>query len=124
MATKIPRRYLSSYLIFIFVMLFIHFGILEIQKAINRSREEKFSDESQINDLVYADIVSMTPESATRDASKRTTSTNEGYFCSCDERNLRNMRLFYSTFPNWNAVRSELTWTHYRSLLKVNDKDD
>lgn len=46
-------------------------------------------------------------------------------FCKgFDERNLRNMRLFCSTFPNWNAVRSELTWTHYRSLLKVNDKDD
>jgi DUF1016 N-terminal domain len=25
-----------------------------------------------------------------------------------DERNLRNMRAFYSTFPNWNALRSEL----------------
>ncbi len=29
------------------------------------------------------------------------------------------MRLFYSTFRNWNALRSELTWTHYRLLLSV-----
>lgn len=36
-----------------------------------------------------------------------------------DERNLRNMRQFYLTFPNWNAVRSNLSWTHYRTLLKV-----
>jgi predicted nuclease of restriction endonuclease-like (RecB) superfamily len=36
-----------------------------------------------------------------------------------DERNLRNMRMFYLTFPIWNAVRSELSWTHYRLLLKV-----
>lgn len=38
-----------------------------------------------------------------------------------DERNLRNMRAFYQVFPIWNAVRSELSWTHYRSLLRVDD---
>jgi predicted nuclease of restriction endonuclease-like (RecB) superfamily len=40
-----------------------------------------------------------------------------------DDRNLRYMRDFYQTFPNWNALRSELSWTHYRRLLRVdNDK--
>lgn len=38
-----------------------------------------------------------------------------------DERNLRHMRSFYATFPNWNALRSELSWPHYRSLLRVED---
>jgi predicted nuclease of restriction endonuclease-like (RecB) superfamily len=36
-----------------------------------------------------------------------------------DQRNLRNMRGFYQTFPIWNAVRTELSWTHYRNLLSV-----
>jgi predicted nuclease of restriction endonuclease-like (RecB) superfamily len=36
-----------------------------------------------------------------------------------DERNLRNMRAFFQSFPNWNALRSELSWTHYRLLLRV-----
>jgi predicted nuclease of restriction endonuclease-like (RecB) superfamily len=36
-----------------------------------------------------------------------------------DTRNLRNMRAFYLGFPIWNAVRTELTWTHYRILLRV-----
>jgi predicted nuclease of restriction endonuclease-like (RecB) superfamily len=36
-----------------------------------------------------------------------------------DERNLRHMRSFYQAFPNWNAVRTELSWTHYRTLLRV-----
>lgn len=35
-----------------------------------------------------------------------------------DVRNLRDMRSFYIIFPKWNAVRSELTWTHYRLRLK------
>ena len=38
-----------------------------------------------------------------------------------DERNLRNMRSFYTTFPIWDAVRTELNWTHYRTLLRVED---
>jgi len=40
-----------------------------------------------------------------------------------DERNLRNMRAFFQHFPNWNAVRSELSWTHYRLLLRVDNQD-
>ncbi len=36
-----------------------------------------------------------------------------------DVRNLRNMRSFYTAYPNRNAVRTELSWTHYRTLLRV-----
>lgn len=35
------------------------------------------------------------------------------------ERNLWYMRQFYGLWPNVNALRSELSWTHYRLLLKV-----
>ena len=35
-----------------------------------------------------------------------------------DESNLRNMRSFYQAFPICDALRHELTWTHYRMLLK------
>jgi len=38
-------------------------------------------------------------------------------------RNLWWMRDFYLTFPNLNALRSELTWTHYRLLLRVENPD-
>ncbi|WP_119344350.1 PDDEXK nuclease domain-containing protein [Facilibium subflavum] len=38
-----------------------------------------------------------------------------------DERNLRNMRAFYQAFPIRNAVRTELSWTHYRTLLRINN---
>ena len=33
--------------------------------------------------------------------------------------NLKNMRQFYQTFPNGYALRSELSWTHYRLLMRV-----
>ena len=36
--------------------------------------------------------------------------------------NLKNMRQFYLTFPNGYALRSELSWTHYRSLMRVENE--
>ena len=36
-------------------------------------------------------------------------------------RNLQQMKKFYVMFPNTNALRSQLTWTHYRALLRVED---
>jgi predicted nuclease of restriction endonuclease-like (RecB) superfamily len=38
-----------------------------------------------------------------------------------DERELRKMRQFYQLFPNRDALRPELCWTHYRLLLRVED---
>ena len=36
-----------------------------------------------------------------------------------DERNLNNMRAFYTSFPIWNALRTELSWTHYRLISRL-----
>ena len=40
-----------------------------------------------------------------------------------DASNLRYMRLFYQTFPIRDALRHELSWTHYRLLLRVNTQE-
>lgn len=40
-----------------------------------------------------------------------------------NERNLWYMKQFYQTWPKVNALRSELSWTHYRLLLKVERGD-
>lgn len=37
--------------------------------------------------------------------------------------NLKNMRQFYLTFPNGYALRSELSWTHYRLLMRVENEN-
>ena len=36
-----------------------------------------------------------------------------------DVSNLRNMRSFYQAFPKQDAVRPELSWTHYQALMQV-----
>lgn len=40
-----------------------------------------------------------------------------------NERNLWSMRKFYLAFSKVNALRSELSWTHYRSLSRVADPE-
>ena len=39
-----------------------------------------------------------------------------------DERNLRKIRQFYLSFPIWNTVRTELNWSHYRILIRIEEK--
>jgi DNA-directed RNA polymerase subunit N (RpoN/RPB10) len=45
------------------------------------------------------------------------------YFASLGKgftiRNLWAMRQFYIQFPILHAVRAELSWTHYRSLIRI-----
>lgn len=38
------------------------------------------------------------------------------------ERNLRNMRQFYLTFPIRNTLCAELSWSHYRLLMRIEDQ--
>jgi len=44
---------------------------------------------------------------------------NQEFGRALNERNLQQMRQFYVTYPNANALRSELTWTHYRTLMRL-----
>ena len=37
--------------------------------------------------------------------------------------NLKSMRQFYLTFPKSHTLRGELTWSHYRLLIKVKDNN-
>ncbi len=38
-----------------------------------------------------------------------------------DESNLRNIRYFYMCYPKRDALRHELSWTHYRILMRVDN---
>ncbi len=51
-------------------------------------------------------------------SSKLTAEFGKGF----DERNLRNMRQFFIVFPIWNALRTELSWTHYRTLMRIENQ--
>lgn len=46
---------------------------------------------------------------------KLTTDFGRGF----DESNLRNIRQFYLSYPKCDALRHELSWTHYRILMRV-----
>ena len=40
-----------------------------------------------------------------------------------DISNLKNMRQFYLVFPNGDALRRHLSWTHYRLIMRVDKKE-
>lgn len=39
------------------------------------------------------------------------------------QRNLRNMRQFYSCFPIWQTVSAQLSWSHYALLLRIENSN-
>ena len=47
---------------------------------------------------------------------------SEDFGKNLDERELRKMRQFFLLFPIRDALRPELSWTHYRSLLRVQNE--
>ena len=51
-------------------------------------------------------------------SAKLTTEFGKGFTMT----NLKYMRLFYVAFPNRHALRDQLSWTHYRLLLKVENE--
>ena len=49
---------------------------------------------------------------------------SEKYGKNYGKSNLNKMRKFYITFPIVDAVRPQLTWTHYRTLLTIKNENE
>ncbi|MBM7074683.1 hypothetical protein JQC92_22175 [Shewanella sp. 202IG2-18] len=109
-----------------------HFELLEdIRSVLLESRTQTSRAINSVIVQTYWQIGQMIVEKEQND--KTSTEYGKGHLKSIssalteefgkgfDERNLRNMRKFYVTFPNWNAVRSELAWTHYRILIRIDN---
>ena len=52
-------------------------------------------------------------------AARLTVEFGEGFTAS----NLFNMRQFYLTFPNFYTLRRELSWSHYRILMRIENEE-
>lgn len=50
-------------------------------------------------------------------AKRLTNSFGKGF----SARNLRNMRQFFITYPNWQTVSAKLSWSHYLTLMRVDN---
>lgn len=99
-----------------------------IKEIINQSREKVFRIANSTLLLTYWQIGQLIIEDEQKGkeraeygkytlknlSKKLTLEFGKGF----DESNLRNMRSFYNIFPIRDAVRHELSWTHYRLLLR------
>jgi len=101
---------------------------LSVKEIINQSRERVFRVANSTLLLTYWQIGQLIVEDeqqgkeraeygkfVLKNLSKKLTfEFGKGF----DESNLRNMRSFFQAFPIRDAVRHELSWTHYRLLLR------
>lgn len=99
-----------------------------IKEIINQSREKVFRIANSTLLLTYWQIGQLIIEDEQKGkeraeygkytlknlSKKLTLEFGKGF----DESNLRNIRSFYNIFPIRDAVRHELSWTHYRLLLR------
>ncbi|PKQ67870.1 PDDEXK nuclease domain-containing protein [Raineya orbicola] len=107
--------------------------VAHIKEIVNQARLQAFQEVNSILLKMYWEIGRLIVEEEQNGykrakygefklknlAQKLTIELGKGF----DERNLRNMRAFYIAFPIWNAVRSELSWTHYRILSRIEQEN-
>ena len=88
----------------------VHTGILEANWQIGRrivEEEQAGASRAEYGQRVINDL-----------AEKLSVEFGRGF----DARELRRYRQFYLLFPKWDALRPELTWTHYRTLIRVENE--
>ena len=88
----------------------VHTGILEATWKIGRrivEEEQAGASRAEYGQRVINDL-----------AEKLSVEFGRGF----DARELRRYRQFYLLFPKWDALRPELTWTHYRTLIRVENE--
>ena len=88
----------------------VNTGILEANWKIGRrivEEEQAGASRAEYGQRVISDL-----------AEKLSVEFGRGF----DARELRRYRQFYLLFPKWDALRPELTWTHYRTLIRVENE--
>jgi DUF1016 N-terminal domain len=110
-------------------LLYQKFDTANIAVLISTARQQVRSSFNQVMVLTYCQISQYIVED--EQAGKAQADYGKALLENLSERltakfgkgfditNLRHMRRFYQMFPNRDALRRDLSWTHYRLLLKV-----
>jgi predicted nuclease of restriction endonuclease-like (RecB) superfamily len=110
-----------------------HLLLSQVKEIVLKAREKAFRQSNAILLQMYWDIGRLIVEDEQLGKAKAaygksvlkklanhlTLEFGKGF----DERNLNNMRAFYRAFPIWNAVRTELSWTHYRIISRIENQE-
>ena len=107
MAIRVPRSSLKwSFLVLAFFvgMFFLFFGSQDSNKEKNA---KQFSRSSNINDYAFADILTITPHTATAENGKRSYS---GFFCTCETVNGKEINIYISVIDFKTNIDSSKDW--------------
>ena len=118
MAIKIPRKNLVSYLIVLFLLLALLLGIVSIVGNISEKNATPYSAKSRLNDVVYADIVSINPTTATTKYINRDKQSYEGFFCTCKTTDGVEFEVYIdgSDFSKY-IKKAQSSWDTWRSTI-------
>ena len=81
--------------------------------------EQKKKEALEANNFLRDRAIAQAREALEISRQETEGSQQKGFGKGFDERNLFFMRQFYLSYPKLNALRSELSWTHYRILMRV-----
>ena len=84
----------------------INFAMVEAYWEIGRQIEEAVGDRAEYGRSLLQNVSRQ---------------LNAEFGKGFNERSLRRMRQFYQVYPIRAAVRPELSWTHYRLLMRINE---
>ncbi len=111
----------------------IHISLLDdIRKLLNQGRKQSTQAVNSIMVQTYWEIGRLIVEDEQHGETRAefgkavlkslSTELTKEFGKGFDTSNLRYMRQFYLTFPICDAVRHELSWTHYRTLLRLKNE--
>lgn len=112
--------------------LFLLYGRNDFEKMTNRRYEYIKGLNGHFEMALYVDTFEEVDEAYKKAVENGATSVLEPElepwgqrtcYIADPEGNLIEMRQFYLTFPNGYALRSELSWTHYRLLMRVENEN-
>lgn len=105
--------------------------IQQIHTVISSSREKAIRSVDSVRVLMYWEIGKLIfeEEQEGKDRTEYGTflirslseSLEPQFGSSFSVRQLERYRQFYRTFPNTSALRTQFSWTHYKTLLSVNE---
>ena len=107
--------------------------IQQIHTVISSSREKAIRSVDSVRVLMYWEIGKLIfeEEQEGKDRAEYGTflirslseSLEPQFGSSFSVRQLERYRQFYRTFPNTSALRTQFSWTHYKTLVSVNNED-
>ena len=116
MARRVTRSSLLVEIVLVILGMALILGIVSLFGGDVEKDSTEYSKNSQHNDLVYADITSITPTSTTSKLGKK---DYEGFFCTCETVDGKSIDVYVSSFKFGKYIKkkSQYSWDNWNRVV-------